>query len=145
MTRPTLTMYRQLYRDLVRAAFAAEAGEPLELQPVVASGAVALADPDGGSGSHGHNHTGDHGHSHTGDHGHSHGCNSVEGDYMLGLHIAAIFIILAASAVGTLIPIVGKRVPALRLHAYVYAVGKAAATGVVLAVAMIHMINHSAT
>ncbi|CAJ1005053.1 hypothetical protein Q4I28_000368, partial [Leishmania naiffi] len=125
MTRPTLTMYRQLYRDLVRAAFAAEAGEPLELQPVVASGAVALADPDGGVGSHGHNHTGDH--------GHSHGCNSVEGDYMLGLHIAAIFIILAASAVGTLIPIVGKRVPALRLHAYVYAVGKAAATGVVLA------------
>ncbi|CAJ1014528.1 hypothetical protein IOCL2690_000043200, partial [Leishmania lindenbergi] len=137
MTRPTLTMYRQLYRDLVRAAFAAEAGEPLEWQPVVASGAVALADPDGGADSHGHNHSGEH--------GHSHGCNSVEGDYMLGLHIAAIFIILAASAVGTLIPIVGKRVPALRLHAYVYAVGKAAATGVVLAVAMIHMINHAAT
>ncbi|SYZ67391.1 Zinc_transporter_3 [Leishmania braziliensis MHOM/BR/75/M2904] len=137
MTRPTLTMYRQLYRDLVRAAFAAEAGEPLEWQPVVASGAAALADPDGGAGSHGHNHSGEH--------GHSHGCNSVEGDYMLGLHIAAIFIILAASAVGTLIPIVGKRVPALRLHAYVYAVGKAAATGVVLAVAMIHMINHAAT
>ncbi|TPP40438.1 ZIP Zinc transporter family protein [Leishmania donovani] len=208
MAQPTLAMLRQLVGDLVRAAVAVKAREPLEFQSAFASATKTMAYSQGcadihsdtngdgtrhrlsyaesghdhghshgsgsdsghghshgsgsdsghghshGSGSdsgHGHSHgsgsDGGHGHSHgsgsDGGHGHSHGCASVEGDYMLGLHIAAIFIILAASVVGTLIPIVGKRVPALRLHAYVYAVGKAAATGVVLAVAMIHMINHA--
>ncbi|TPP40437.1 ZIP Zinc transporter family protein [Leishmania donovani] len=123
MAQPTLAMLRQLVGDLVRAAVAVKAREPLEFQSAFASATKTMA--------------------------YSQGCADIhsdtngDGDYMLGLHIAAIFIILAASVVGTLIPIVGKRVPALRLHAYVYAVGKAAATGVVLAVAMIHMINHA--
>ncbi|CAG9577303.1 putative zinc transporter [Leishmania major strain Friedlin] len=134
--------------------------EPLEFQSAVASATKTIAYSQGCVGLHpdtsgdgtrrrlsyagsGHDHGHSHGSGTDGGHGHSHGCASVEGDYMLGLHIAAIFIILAASVVGTLIPIVGKRVPALRLHSYVYAVGKAAATGVVLAVAMIHMINHA--
>ncbi|KAG5474438.1 hypothetical protein LSCM1_03221 [Leishmania martiniquensis] len=157
MTPPTLATCRQLFGDLVRAAVAVEAREHLPFESVAAYDTKKSTDLDDSAGSHCHTHGGgsvhctgdgdsghDHSHNHGGEHGHSHGCASVEGEYMLGLHIAAIFIILVASAVGTLIPIIGKRVPALRLHAYVYAVGKATATGVVLAVAMIHMINHAA-
>ncbi|GET90116.1 zinc transporter, putative [Leishmania tarentolae] len=194
MTQPTSVMLRQLVGDLVRAAVAVEARDPLAAQPAVASAVRTITHSrgvadllydtnsdgtrtsplyaesgedhghshgdgsgsdhghshgDGSSSDHGHSHGdgsgSDHGHSHGTDsnHGHSHGCATVKGNYMLGWHIAAIFIILVASVVGTLIPIVGKRVPALRLPAYAYAVGKAAATGVVLAVAMIHMINHA--
>lgn len=148
MAQPTLTVLRQLAGDLVRAAVAVQAREPLEFQSAVASATKTVAYSQVRAGSHS-SAKGDGTRSRLSyaesahDHGHSHGSGSVQGDYMLGLHIAAIFIILAASAVGTLIPIVGKRVPALRLHAYVYAVGKSAATGVVLAVSMIHMINHA--
>lgn len=99
--------------------------------------------------SHSHSDAGDgddHGHSHSdGDtHGHSHGyCNPIEGSFSLGIHVAAIFIILAASAVGAALPLLGRRVRALRIPAYVYALGKACSVGVMAAVAMIHMIHHA--
>lgn len=105
----------------------------------------------GGGLDHGHGHDGggdgDHdGHDHDhGGHGHSHGlCEGLEGIYSVGLHVLAIFVVLIASVLGAVLPILGKRVRALRVAAYVYAVGKCVATGVMLAVAMIHMINHAA-
>lgn len=71
------------------------------------------------------------------------GCGPLDGLYSNGLHIAAVFIILVASVIGTIIPIIGKRVPMLRMHDYVYAVGKCIGTGVMMAVGMIHMINEA--
>ncbi|KAH9600311.1 Zinc/iron permease [Trypanosoma melophagium] len=83
----------------------------------------------------------DHGH----EHGHSHGgCGGADGPYSVGLHVAAIFIVLVVSFLGTFIPLAGKYVPVLKIHPFVFVLGKCAATGVVLAVAMIHMINHAA-
>ncbi|RNF08711.1 cation transporter [Trypanosoma conorhini] len=75
---------------------------------------------------------------------HHGGCSGEKGPYSAGLHVMAIFVVLAASLVGTLIPLAGKYVPCLRLHPFMFVLGKCAATGVVLAVAMIHMINHAA-
>ncbi|KAG5500522.1 hypothetical protein JKF63_03616 [Porcisia hertigi] len=146
MVSPTLEACRQLFGDAVRAAVAAGSNDSLSYRAVAALEANAIANVE--EGRHLHCHTHGDGAEHCeehgeGEHGHSHGCASVHGDYMLGLHIAAIFIVLLASAVGTLIPILGKYVPALQLPVYVYALGKAAATGVVLAVAMIHMIQHA--
>ncbi|ORC87081.1 cation transporter [Trypanosoma theileri] len=84
-------------------------------------------------------------HEHGHEHGHSHGgCSGADGPYSVGLHVAAIFIVLVVSFLGTLIPLAGKYVPVLRVHPFAFVIGKCAATGVVLAVAMIHMINHSA-
>lgn len=71
------------------------------------------------------------------------GCGPLDGLYSNWLHIAAVFIILVASVIGTIIPIIGKRVPMLRMHDYVYAVGKCIGTGVMMAVGMIHMINEA--
>ncbi|KAK7198197.1 ZIP Zinc transporter [Novymonas esmeraldas] len=121
MAQPTLATCRHLFGDVFLATGAAALDVAAITSDAAASAAVSAgaADDDGR-------------------------CSSLDGNYNLGLHIAAIFIILAASAVGTLIPILGKHVPALRLHAYIYAVGKAMATGVVLAVALIHMINEAA-
>ncbi|KAH9600428.1 Zinc/iron permease [Trypanosoma melophagium] len=87
----------------------------------------------------------DHGHEHGHEHGHSHGgCGGADGPYSVGLHVAAIFIVLVVSFLGTFIPLAGKYVPVLKIHPFVFVLGKCAATGVVLAVAMIHMINHAA-
>uniref|UniRef100_A0A0A9VV82 Zinc transporter 3 n=1 Tax=Lygus hesperus TaxID=30085 RepID=A0A0A9VV82_LYGHE len=71
------------------------------------------------------------------------GCGPLDGLYSNKLHIAAVFIILLASLIGTLIPILGKRFPALRVHKFVYVVGKNVGTGVMMAVGMIHMINEA--
>ncbi|KAH8609709.1 putative ZIP Zinc transporter [Trypanosoma vivax] len=104
-------------------------------------------------GGHNHDHSHSHGHDHgegegegaDGAHGHSHGgCADGEGSYSVGLHVAAIFVVLLASLIGTAIPLVGKYAPALRMPPFAFVVGKCMATGVVLVVATIHMINHAA-
>lgn len=61
--------------------------------------------------------------------------------YSIPLHIAALFVVLGSSLLGTVLPILGKRVEAFRVPEYVYAVGKSIATGVVLGVAVIHMLE----
>jgi solute carrier family 39 (zinc transporter), member 1/2/3 len=119
MSLPTLETCRQLFGDAVRAAVAVQAVDADSADVAAPSADAGDADNDNV-------------------------CSTLEGTYEVGLHVAAIFIILAASLIGTLIPLLGKRVPALRLHPYVYAVGKSIATGVVLAVAMIHMIGEAA-
>ncbi|EKF38354.1 cation transporter, putative, partial [Trypanosoma cruzi marinkellei] len=83
---------------------------------------------------------------HDGDeHGESHGdCGGTNGPYTVGLHVVAIFVVLLASFLGTLIPLAGKHVPCLRMNPFLFVLGKCAATGVVLAVATIHMIHPAA-
>ncbi|RNF08710.1 cation transporter [Trypanosoma conorhini] len=87
-----------------------------------------------------HDHDHDHHHHH---HGHSHGgCGGGHGAYSAGLHVMAIFVVLAASLVGTLIPLAGKYVPCLRLHPFMFVLGKCAATGVVLVVSLMTVFHH---
>ncbi|XP_072996691.1 zinc transporter 8-like [Typha latifolia] len=56
------------------------------------------------------------------------------------LHIAAIFIILACSAFGCLIPVIGKNFPALSPERDIFFVIKAFAAGVILATGFIHIL-----
>lgn len=64
----------------------------------------------------------------------------VATDYNIGLHIAAVFIILVASALGVLFPLVAKYVQRLGIPPYPVVIGKCAGTGVIIAVALIHML-----
>ncbi len=62
-------------------------------------------------------------------------------NYDLGLHVAAVFIILAASALGVVIPLAAKY--AQRFWEFLQfgvVIGKCAGTGVILAVALVHML-----
>lgn len=139
MTEVTLESCRRLFGDVVQAAAIAATG-------VMHAGPLAASASASASAEEEHDHDHDHDHGSDAEHaGHTHGgyCSELEGKFSVGLHVAAIFIVFAASAIGTLIPLLGRRVPALRVPAYAYAVGKAAATGVVMAVAMIHMISEA--
>lgn len=71
-------------------------------------------------------------------------CTGLDGLYSPGIHIVALFVVLVASLVGALLPLLGKRVPALHISDYVYAVGKCLGTGVMLAVGLIHMMGEAA-
>ncbi|KAN0052982.1 hypothetical protein ACTA71_012463 [Dictyostelium dimigraforme] len=76
--------------------------------------------------------------------GHIHAGVSCEEDpdkqYSRPIHIAAIFIILACSILGTIIPIVATHVKKLRIPRYAIIVGKSIGIGVVLSCALIHML-----
>ncbi|EGC31000.1 hypothetical protein DICPUDRAFT_92877 [Dictyostelium purpureum] len=61
-------------------------------------------------------------------------------EYDKGLHIAAVFIILACSALGAIIPILSTNFKMFRIPDYCIAVGKAVGLGVVLSCALIHML-----
>lgn len=68
-------------------------------------------------------------------------CAAVdEGEYDLGLHIGAVFIEIAVSFLGTLIPIIGKKNPRFQISDYVFTLGKNFGTGVILSTAFIHML-----
>jgi solute carrier family 39 (zinc transporter), member 1/2/3 len=64
---------------------------------------------------------------------------SVSTDYDLGLHIAAVFIILAASALGTFIPLLTNRYRK-GIVPYLVCLGKCTGTGAILGLALIHML-----
>lgn len=64
-------------------------------------------------------------------------------NYDMPLHIAAVFIILAASLIGAVIPIIAKHVPKLRAFPFPIVVGKCVGTGVILACALVHMLQPS--
>ncbi|GET92077.1 zinc transporter, putative [Leishmania tarentolae] len=69
-------------------------------------------------------------------------CEGTDNEnYSIASHVVALFVILWFSLLGTVLPILGKRVPAFRIPEYAYAIGKAVATGVVLGVALIHMLK----
>ncbi|KAF9093239.1 high-affinity Zn(2+) transporter zrt1 [Mortierella sp. GBA35] len=60
-------------------------------------------------------------------------------DYNMGLHIASVFIILAASTCGVFMPVIASKVRALRISDRVLTLGKQFGTGVILATGFIHM------
>ncbi|KAF9549435.1 high-affinity Zn(2+) transporter zrt1 [Mortierella hygrophila] len=60
-------------------------------------------------------------------------------DYNTGLHIASVFIILAASTSGVFMPVIASKVRALRISDRVLTLGKQFGTGVILATGFIHM------
>lgn len=68
-------------------------------------------------------------------------CEASQGAFNVPLHVGASFVILAASGLGVLSTLVGKHVPALRLSKLSVAAGKAAGTGIVLACALVHMLQ----
>jgi hypothetical protein len=62
------------------------------------------------------------------------------GPYSLGLHVAAVFIVFVASALGTAFPLLGRSLKA-PIVPYILVLGKSAGIGVILAVALIHMLQ----
>eukprot|EP00898_Chlorokybus_atmophyticus_P001050 jgi/Chlat1/1946/Chrsp157S02258 len=63
--------------------------------------------------------------------------------YDIGLHVGGLFIILAASLLGCLIPVLGARWPSLRLPRWLFDYGRNFGTGVILATAFVHMLEPS--
>ena len=61
-------------------------------------------------------------------------------DYDQTLHVGGVFIILAASAIGTLLPLLSKHVQALRIPAFAMILGKCAAAGALMGVSLVHMV-----
>jgi solute carrier family 39 (zinc transporter), member 1/2/3 len=63
------------------------------------------------------------------------------GDYDMPLHIAAVFIILATSLLGAALPLINKIFFKGPVGTYVITIGKCSGTGVVLACALMHMLQ----
>ncbi|KAJ1969718.1 hypothetical protein IWQ62_000443 [Dispira parvispora] len=61
-------------------------------------------------------------------------------DYSVPLHIAALFVILVGSTLGSLIPIISSRYPRMHLPDIVVECGKFFGAGVILATSLIHML-----
>ncbi|KAG0018895.1 high-affinity Zn(2+) transporter zrt1 [Entomortierella chlamydospora] len=69
-------------------------------------------------------------------------CTADDGSrdgYNMGLHIASIFIILAASTLGVFMPVIASKVRVLRMSDRILTFGKQFGTGIILATAFIHM------
>jgi len=62
-------------------------------------------------------------------------------EYNMPLHIGACFIICSFSFLGTMIPVLGKKVSWLRIRELPFHCGKMFGTGVILATALVHMLN----
>ena len=67
-------------------------------------------------------------------------CSNSAVDYNMALHTGAVFIVMAASVLGVVSVLAGKRNSALRVSPFVVALGKTAGTGIVLSCALIHML-----
>jgi zinc transporter 1/2/3 len=68
-------------------------------------------------------------------------CEAAEPEaFGVPLHIGGIFIILAVSFIGTLLPLLGKYIPRLALPRFAIALGKAMGTGIIISCALIHML-----
>jgi zinc transporter 1/2/3 len=66
-------------------------------------------------------------------------CENVElAEYDMGLHIASVFLIIGVSAIGTLIPVLGKT-KFFQMDKYLFLVIKCFGIGVILATSFIHM------
>ena len=71
------------------------------------------------------------------------GAEVVSANSNQGLHIASFFIVLVASALGVAFPLMAKYNKKLNIHHYSVILGKCAGTGVILACALVHMIQPS--
>jgi hypothetical protein len=67
----------------------------------------------------------------------------VPAEYSIPLHVGCIFVIFVVSVVGTVIPILGSHRSKFAVHPFVLILGKCCATGVILACALIHMLQPS--
>ncbi|KAJ1951627.1 hypothetical protein FBU59_000032 [Linderina macrospora] len=81
-----------------------------------------------------------HDHDHDHDHEETDCYASGVDDWNSGLHIAAIFIILAAGGLGSMLPVISHFVPALRVPPSILTLGKFLGTGVIISTALIHML-----
>lgn len=72
-------------------------------------------------------------------------CSGLDGIYSPGIHVVGIFVVLAASFIGAVLPVLGKRVSALRVPEYVFILGKCLGMGVMLSVGLIHMMGDAAS
>lgn len=70
----------------------------------------------------------------------SRGCDEDRAAYDVGLHVIALFVTLGVSLLGAALPIASKHWEQLRVDAFIVVMGKCVGTGVVLAVALIHML-----
>ncbi|KAI3652320.1 hypothetical protein MP228_003623 [Amoeboaphelidium protococcarum] len=61
-------------------------------------------------------------------------------DFNLAFHIGSIFIVLAVSFLGTLIPVVSKLSPAIKINSFFYVLLKGFGMGVILATGYIHLL-----
>ncbi|KAJ3168222.1 high-affinity Zn(2+) transporter zrt1 [Geranomyces variabilis] len=67
--------------------------------------------------------------------------NSLDGSYNLQWHIAAIFIIMALSFLGTMLPVIGRKISAARLGDLPFQCLKLLGSGVILSTAFVHMLT----
>ncbi|KAJ3173939.1 high-affinity Zn(2+) transporter zrt1 [Geranomyces variabilis] len=67
--------------------------------------------------------------------------SSLDGSYSLQLHIAAIFIIMSLSFLGTMLPVIGRRISAARLGDLPFQCLKLLGSGVILSTAFVHMLS----
>jgi len=65
----------------------------------------------------------------------------VQVEYNMPLHIGACFIVSSISFLGTMIPVLGKKISWLRIRELPFHCGKMFGTGVILATALVHMLN----
>ncbi|KAI8321256.1 ZIP zinc/iron transport family [Martensiomyces pterosporus] len=83
-----------------------------------------------------------------GDHGADHPRDGEEADcyasgvdnWDVGLHVGAIFIILAVSGLGSFLPVLSHYIPSLRVPPTALTLGKFLGTGVIISTAFIHML-----
>ncbi|GAA5824440.1 hypothetical protein JCM11251_000422 [Rhodosporidiobolus azoricus] len=81
--------------------------------------------------------------------GHTHGdcsdsCNGVDlGEYDMGLHIAAVFIVLISSAIGVFLPLLASRYITKSLFSKVFFAAKHFGTGIIISTAFVHLLYHS--
>ncbi|KAI9500083.1 Zinc/iron permease [Coemansia spiralis] len=61
-------------------------------------------------------------------------------DWQKGIHIGAIFIVMAMSGLGSFLPIISKFVPQLHVPKIALTIGKFLGTGVIISTALIHML-----
>lgn len=75
---------------------------------------------------------------------HDHGGGSCESeevhDYDQALSIGSVFVVLAASLLGTVLPLLFKRYPRLLVYPFAVVIGKHIGTGVLLSLAFIHLL-----
>ena len=62
-------------------------------------------------------------------------------DWSIGLHVAAVFVVLIASSTGALIPILAKYHPGFDIDPYYIIIGKCMGIGVVLSCGLVHMLQ----
>ncbi|KAI8591448.1 Zinc/iron permease [Geranomyces variabilis] len=67
--------------------------------------------------------------------------NSLDGSYNLQWHIAAIFIIMTLSFLGTMLPVIGRKISAARVGDLPFQCLKLLGSGVILSTAFVHMLT----